>query len=152
MCGASIEPNLANMCAPCLSNEVDISEGISKEGVLVQCRGCLRFQRHTSGKSNTGVFTEAPLESLELMSLCLKKIHGLNKDVKLVDASFIWTEPHSKRVKLKLTIQKEVCTMTRYSQSRINSHDSIDCIIGHSKCDFAKVLHRDLCRREFEVP
>ena len=26
----------------------------------------------------------------------------------LVDAGFIWTEPHSKRVKVKLTIQKEV--------------------------------------------
>ena len=30
------------------------------------------------------------------------------KQVKLIDASFIWTEPHSKRLKLKLTIQKEV--------------------------------------------
>ena len=26
----------------------------------------------------------------------------------LVDAGFIWTEPHSKRVKVKLTVQKEV--------------------------------------------
>jgi len=26
----------------------------------------------------------------------------------LVDATFIWTEPHSKRIKLKLTVQKEV--------------------------------------------
>jgi nonsense-mediated mRNA decay protein 3 len=25
--------------------------------------------------------------------------------VKLVDAGFIWTEPHSKRLKVKLTIQ-----------------------------------------------
>ena len=28
--------------------------------------------------------------------------------VKLVDAGFIWTEPHSKRLKVKLTIQAEV--------------------------------------------
>lgn len=28
--------------------------------------------------------------------------------VKLIDAGFIWTEPHSRRLKLKLTIQKEV--------------------------------------------
>ena len=34
-------------------------------------------------------------------------MEGLNK-VKLVDAGFIWTEPHSKRLKTKLTIQKEV--------------------------------------------
>ncbi|KAF0683506.1 Aste57867_24458 [Aphanomyces stellatus] len=95
------------MCAPCLSTEVDITEGITKEGILVQCRGCLRFQRSTGAKGSSGVFAECPLESLELMALCLKKINGLNKSVKLVDASFIWTEPHSKRIKLKLTIQKE---------------------------------------------
>ena len=28
--------------------------------------------------------------------------------VRLVDASFVWTEPHSKRLKVKLTIQKEI--------------------------------------------
>ena len=28
--------------------------------------------------------------------------------VRLVDAGFIWTEPHSKRLKVKLAIQKEV--------------------------------------------
>ena len=28
--------------------------------------------------------------------------------VRLIDAGFIWTEPHSKRIKVKLTIQKEV--------------------------------------------
>ncbi|NWX33269.1 NMD3 protein, partial [Notiomystis cincta] len=31
--------------------------------------------------------------------------HG---QVRLIDAGFIWTEPHSKRLKLKLTVQKEV--------------------------------------------
>jgi nonsense-mediated mRNA decay protein 3 len=28
--------------------------------------------------------------------------------VRLVDAGFVWTEPHSKRIKVKLTIQREV--------------------------------------------
>ena len=30
---------------------------------------------------------------------------GMRAQTKLVDAGFIWTEPHSKRLKLKLTIQ-----------------------------------------------
>ena len=47
------------------------------------------------------------LESPELMRICLKKLRGLNK-VHLIDAVFVWTEPHSKRIKLKVTIQKEV--------------------------------------------
>ena len=41
----------------------------------------------------------------------MKKIKGLNL-VRLVDAGFVWTEPHSKRIKVKLTIQKEVCPQT----------------------------------------
>ena len=39
--------------------------------------------------------------------MCLKRLKGLNK-VHLVDAGFVWTEPHSKRIKVKLTVQKEV--------------------------------------------
>ncbi len=48
------------------------------------------------------------LESQELMRICLKKLRGLSR-VHLVDAGFVWTEPHSKRIKVKLTVQKEVC-------------------------------------------
>ena len=28
--------------------------------------------------------------------------------MKLVDAEFVWTEPHSRRIKLNITVQKEV--------------------------------------------
>ena len=59
-----------------------------------------RFQRG-SGWMDCG------LESQELMAICLKKINGLHK-VKLVDANFVWTEPHSKRIKVKISIRKEV--------------------------------------------
>jgi len=41
------------------------------------------------------------------MALCLHKVSGL-KNVKLVDASWVWTEPHYMRIKTKLTIQKQV--------------------------------------------
>jgi len=42
------------------------------------------------------------------MAICLKKIPALRKKVKLIDADFIWTEAHSKRLKIKITVQKEV--------------------------------------------
>ncbi|RHY12317.1 hypothetical protein DYB25_012907 [Aphanomyces astaci] len=129
MCGVSIESNLANMCAPCLSTEVDITDGISKECSLVQCNGCLRFQRSTGAKGTSGIYAECPLESLDLMALCLKKIHGLNKDVKLIDASFIWTEPHSKRIKLKLTIRKEAMRNAILQKSFI-----VTFIVENLKC------------------
>lgn len=34
----------------------------------------------------------------------------LSSQVRLIDAGFLWTEPHSKRIKMKVTIQKEVWT------------------------------------------
>lgn len=53
----------------------------------------------------------AQQESPQLLAVCLKKINGLQK-VRLVNAEFIWTEPHSKRLKVNLTVQKEVrCCM-----------------------------------------
>ena len=51
---------------------------------------------------------KAELESRELLTLLIKKLKGTLTNVRLTDASFIWTEPHSKRIKIKLTVQKEI--------------------------------------------
>ena len=58
------------------------------------------------------------MESKELMATCLRKINGLSK-VKLIDATWIWTEPHSGRLKIKITIQKEVMNGAVLQQSSI---------------------------------
>ncbi|XP_047488518.1 60S ribosomal export protein NMD3-like [Penaeus chinensis] len=100
-CGATIQPNPTNRCIACLRARNDISEGIPKQGNLHFCKGCERYLEPPS----TWVF--APLESKELLRLCLKKLKGLSK-VRLVDAGFAWTEPHSKRIKVKLSVQKEI--------------------------------------------
>lgn len=100
-CGTPIEPNAANMCVACVRTQVDISEGIPKQGTLYFCRGCERYLQPPEQ------WVLCSLESRELLGLCLKKLKGLNR-VRLVDAGFVWTEPHSKRIKVKLTIQKEV--------------------------------------------
>lgn len=98
-CGDSIVPNQLNMCLPCIKSRVDITLGISKQVTIFFCRGCGRYQRPP--------WISAELESRELLALCLKKIRGLGK-VKMVDAVWIWTEPHSRRLKVKITVQKEV--------------------------------------------
>lgn len=100
-CGALINPNPLNQCAACLRTQVDITENIPKQGTLLFCRNCERYLNPPNE------WITASLESRELLSLCLKRIKGL-KEVKLVDAGFIWTEPHSKRVKVKLTVHAEI--------------------------------------------
>lgn len=57
-----------------------------------QCRGCLKYMGG-SGGSGWGHYEH---ESRELMAVCLKKVNGLNR-LRLIDAQWIWTEPHSKR-------------------------------------------------------
>ncbi|KAH0624123.1 hypothetical protein JD844_007527 [Phrynosoma platyrhinos] len=54
-----------------------------------------------------GTWMQCALESRELLTLCLKKIKASLSKVRLIDAGFVWTEPHSKRLKVKLTVQKE---------------------------------------------
>ena len=101
LCGVVIQPNPTNMCVECLRNQVDITEGVQKQVTITYCKACGRYlqpPRH---------WMPAELESKELLTFCIKRIKGLQK-VKLVDAGFIWTEPHSKRLKVKLTVQAEV--------------------------------------------
>ena len=38
----------------------------------------------------------------------IKKLKETLTQVRLIDASFIWTEPHSRRIKIKLVVQKEI--------------------------------------------
>uniref|UniRef100_A0A672MH81 60S ribosomal export protein NMD3 n=1 Tax=Sinocyclocheilus grahami TaxID=75366 RepID=A0A672MH81_SINGR len=102
MCGIAIPPNPANMCVSCLRNKVDISEGIPKQVTVHFCRQCERYLQPP------GTWLQCALESRELLALCLKKLKASMSKVRLIDAGFLWTEPHSKRIKMKLTIQKEV--------------------------------------------
>ncbi|PWN46710.1 putative NMD3-nonsense-mediated mRNA decay protein [Violaceomyces palustris] len=108
-CGTPIQPNNANLCLSCLRNSVDITESIPKQATVNFCRNCERYLNPPQS------WVQAQLESRELLAICLKKLKGLNK-VRLIDAGFIWTEPHSKRLRVKLTVQKEVFTSTILQQ------------------------------------
>ncbi|KAK9505680.1 hypothetical protein O3M35_009674 [Rhynocoris fuscipes] len=122
-CGVSIEPNPANMCVGCLRTEVDITEGIPKQATIHFCRGCERYLQHPVD------WIHCSLESRELLALCLRKLKGLNR-VKLIDAGFIWTEPHSKRIKVKLTVQGEVAGGAILEQVFV-----VEYTIAHQMCD-----------------
>eukprot|EP00759_Apiculatamorpha_spiralis_P044569 PhF_6_TR41549/c0_g1_i1/m.62937/K07562/NMD3; nonsense-mediated mRNA decay protein 3 len=101
MCGAVMPSNPTNMCVNCIRSHIDITDRIPREASLSLCKSCDRYLQPPS------FWVKAPFESKEMMTLCLKRLKGLNK-VHLVDASFVWTEEHSKRIKLKLQIQKEI--------------------------------------------
>jgi nonsense-mediated mRNA decay protein 3 len=101
--------------------QVDITEGITKQVTLFWCRGCGKYLRPP--------WVHCELESRQLLALCLKKIKGINQ-VKLVDANFVWTEPHSRRIKIKLTVQKEVMNGIILQQAFV-----VEFVIQTQQCD-----------------
>ncbi|CEP62611.1 ribosome-binding protein NMD3 LALA0_S05e09494g [Lachancea lanzarotensis] len=110
-CGVPMEGSSGLvMCYDCIKLTVDITEGIPREANVSFCRNCERFLQPP------GQWVHAQLESRELLALCLRRLKGLNK-VRLVDASFIWTEPHSRRIRVKLTVQGEAMTNTIIQQT-----------------------------------
>ena len=53
-----------------------------------------------------------------------------NFQVRLIDAGFIWTEPHSQRIKAKLTVQKEVLNAAVLQQVFV-----VEFIVKNHMCD-----------------
>ena len=125
VCGTKMQPCPSNMCSDCLKGEVDIAQGISRSGTVDFCRECERYQRPP--------WVHCELESRELLSICLKKVTGLTNDLKLVDAGFIWTEPHSRRLKVRLTVQKSVAQGTILQQNVI-----VEFVVHAMQCDDCK--------------
>ena len=120
ICSVSIQQNPANMCVNCLRNNVDITEGINRSMVIHSCRSCKRFL--------CPPWQNVALESKELLAACLRKIPGLNR-LKVVDAVWIWTEPHSMRLKIKITVQKEVTNGAIMQQAAV-----VDFAIRNQQC------------------
>lgn len=146
LCGVLMEPNPCNTCAMCLASSSDVTRGISSEATLHQCRGCHRW--HAGGSNgvtdvNAGKWVTADLESRELMSLCLSKVSGLSKNKKkdsilrLVDAAWIWTEPHCMRLKVRITVQKEVHAGTILQQSLV-----VTFVIRNMQCMDCQAVYR----------
>jgi len=120
-CGTTIDTNPTSMCTQCLTARVDVTEGIATQLTVHKCRGCERYLKPG--------WVACDLESPELLALCLKKVRGLSK-VHLVDAQWIWTEPHSMRLKIKLTIQKEVVASAVLQQAFV-----CEFIIRNRQCE-----------------
>lgn len=101
-CGAPVDGTLSGaFCYDCIKLKTDVTGGIQREAILLMCRDCDRWL------SPPTTWVVASPESRELLALCLKKLRGLNK-LRIIDASFIWTEPHSRRIKVKITVQSEL--------------------------------------------
>ena len=101
LCGQSTVYNASGMCGGCLVGQVDLTEGMDKSSTLIQCGKCGRWH------IDLDRWNHHEMESNSLLSLCLKKMR-LPHECKIKEACFLWTEPHSKRIKVQADVEKEV--------------------------------------------
>lgn len=132
MCGVPITPNPANMCVACIRSRVDITESIPKHSSIHYCKGCARFLQPPKN------WVACELESKELLAICIKRLKGLSK-VRLVDAGFRWTEPHSRRIHVRLVVQKEV-----FNNAILQQEFVVEFVVEHQQCDRCKRDAADL--------
>ncbi|KAL4581278.1 hypothetical protein LXL04_017489 [Taraxacum kok-saghyz] len=126
-------PNAANMCATCLLSKVDITERLQNHITIVHCPECESYLQ----PPRTWIKTQ--LESKQLLTFCLKRLTSLN-ELRLTHAEFVWTEPHSKRIKVRLKVQKEVLNGVVLEQTHVVNytvHDRIcqSCSRVHANPD-----------------
>ena len=100
LCSAVIDANPRGTCEACLKKSLNIKACIPTEFELVYCKECHRFLRPP--------YVKIERESADMMKLCLSRIKSYDKKIKIIDSNFIYTEPHSKVIKIKITIQKEI--------------------------------------------
>lgn len=127
-------------CVDCIKMNFDASEGIQREAVLHTCKDCERWLQPPSH------WIAAAPESRELLALCLRKLRGLSK-VRIIDASFLWTEPHSKRIKVKITVQQEAFEGTILQQTF-----EVEYVVASQQCpDCAKSYTANTWRAVVQV-
>lgn len=125
-CGTLFVPALTKtkICLTCVSKKNDITDGIPRQLNIQWCRYCHRYF------GTQWILCDR--ESKDLLGMCLKKITGL-KFMRLVNAHFLWTEAHSKRLKLRLTVQKEISGQVTLEQTFDTEFTEI-----YTQCDECK--------------
>lgn len=98
LCGIKFIPVTGSICPTCTIKNLEEEKLLQGENIHF-CRYCQRYERPP--------WINCERESQEMMAILLKKIKGLQK-VDFVSANFVWTEPHSKRMKLKVLYNREV--------------------------------------------
>ena len=103
------------MCVACLGERYKITAQLDElSPEMLMCKACGRWRTSNKGKASGTAgetWAHAELESRELLGICLKQgiEHCLLKNrMTLQDARWEWTEPHSRRLRVRVTVRKHL--------------------------------------------
>ena len=124
----------ANTCARCLRARVDITEGVPRHAAVVYCPACSSYLQPPRS------WLRAAPESPELMQILLRRVHRqiARLGAAIAAAEFVFTEPHSKRLKLRLRVRREVLhgfTMEQDHVVEFTVHDRLCDACGRAQAD-----------------
>lgn len=154
LCGQSIIPNAAAMCNPCLQQQPDFKLFASEIQLeIIQCPKCEKWCLDNALNN----WQSYQMESNELLTACMKKIPGMhsNHDVKVLGTAWIWTEPHSRRLKFyvdieRLILQEKVPIQQRVICSYVvKMSQCLSCIHGASEHTWGAMI-QFRCALEYE--
>jgi nonsense-mediated mRNA decay protein 3 len=127
-------PNTANTCARCLRARIDVTEGAPRHAAVVYCPSCSSYLEPPRR------WIRAAPESPELLQLLLRRVQrplprlGLS----LSAAEFVFTEPHSKRLRLRLRLRRELLSGVALEQDHaveFTVHDRLCDSCGRARAD-----------------
>ncbi|CAO2195934.1 unnamed protein product [Urochloa humidicola] len=109
-CGVAMPANAANTCA-----RVDITEGVPRHAAVVHCPACSSYLQPPRS------WVRAAPESPELMQVLLRRVHRqiARLGAAISAAELAFTEPHSKPLKLRLRLRREVLRCVTMEQTHV---------------------------------
>ncbi|KAJ6831980.1 60S ribosomal export protein NMD3 [Iris pallida] len=120
-CSTPILPSSVNQCPRCLSARADLTSPLPRH-LSLYCPECISYLQPPK------TYLRADPESKQLLSICLSRVKKplSSNRLKLIHADFVWTEPHSKRIKLRLRVQGELDRNTIVEQTHVAEFQVVD--------------------------
>lgn len=125
-CGVEIETNRRNMCERCLNNTIDVSAKVMTSMYIETCRGCERYHAPPSS------WKTLAWGSKDLLIFLL----GRNKTIKklnIIDSNFIYSEEHSKRIRIEILVLEEGIEQACELEFNIRNKQCTECMHAEAK-------------------
>lgn len=125
-CGIETEPSTKNMCLRCLNNNTDLTKDIKTSMLIETCRGCERYFVPPKGWKSFSWGSQDLLIHLLSRNKSIKKLN-------IVDSNFIYTEEHSKRMNVEISIVEDGIEQKCILNYIIRNMQCPDCMRVESK-------------------